>query len=80
MAVERPMDFAETNERLWLTGHFHHLSQKEFPGVTVRTLRGLAETDKWHYDNGYIGAKKAGSVMLFEYEGGLKSEFTCNIK
>lgn len=80
MAVEQPMNFAETTERLWLTGHFHHISQKEFPGVTVRTLRGLAATDKWHFDSGYIGAKKAGNVMLFDYETGLKSEFTANIK
>jgi len=80
MAVEQPMNFAETTERLWLTGHFHHISQKEFPGVTVRTLRGLAATDKWHFDSGYIGAKKAGNVMLFDYESGLKSEFTANIK
>jgi hypothetical protein len=80
MAVEQPHNFAETTERMWLTGHYHHLSEKEFPGVTVRTLRGLASTDKWHFDSGYIGAKKAGNVMLFEYEEGLKSEFSCNIK
>ena len=80
MAVERSKDFADTTERLWLTGHYHHISQKEFPGVTVRTLRGLAETDKWHFDNGYIGSKKAGSVMIFSYEEGLKSEFSSNIK
>lgn len=80
MAVEQSMNFAETTERIWLTGHFHHITQKEYPGVTVRTLRGLANTDKWHFDSGYIGAKKAGNVMLFDYESGLKSEFTANIK
>lgn len=80
MAVEVPAKFAESTERLWLTGHYHHQITKEFPGVTVRTLRGLAETDGWHHNHGYVGAKKQGNVMLFSYEEGLKSEFSCNIK
>ncbi len=80
MAVEQPMNFAETTERLWLTGHVHHQITKEFPGVTVRALRGLAATDKWHNTSGYIGTKKQGNVMLFEFNSGLKSEFSCNIK
>lgn len=80
MAVEQPQHFAETSERIWLTGHVHHLQTKEFPGVSVRSLRGLADTDKWHFDNGFIGAKKQGSVMLFQHDEGLKSEFSCNIK
>jgi formylmethanofuran dehydrogenase subunit D len=80
MAVEQPQHFADTSERIWLTGHVHHLQTKEFPGVSVRSLRGLADTDKWHFDNGFIGSKKQGSVMLFQHDEGLKSEFTCNIK
>lgn len=79
MAVEASKDFAETNERIWLTGHVHHLVEKEFPGVTVKALRGLAQTDKWHFDNSFIGSKKQGTVMLFEYNEGLKSEFKVNI-
>lgn len=80
MAVEQSQAFAETTERMWLMGHFHHLATKEYPGVTVRTLRSLATTDKWHFDNGFIGAKKQGTVMLFSYDEGLKSEFCANIK
>ncbi len=80
MAVEQSMDFAETSERLWLTGHVHHLQTKEFPGVTVRSLRSTSDTDAWHFNSGFIGSKKQGSIMIFGYEEGLKSEFNCNIK
>lgn len=79
MAVERPQDFADCHERIWLTGHFHSAQTKEFPGVTVRTLRALAPTCKWSFDNGYIGAKKQGTAMIFDYNEGLKCEFSSKI-
>lgn len=80
MAVEQSKDFAESTERIWLTGHVHHLQTKEYPGVTVRSLRSTSDTDAWHHASGFIGAKKQGTVMLFSFEEGLKSEFNCNIK
>jgi hypothetical protein len=80
MAIEGGVDFAETNERLILTGHIHHLVTKEFPGVTVRSLRSAGGVDTWHHQNGFIGTKRSANVMIFEGEEGLKAEFSVNIK
>lgn len=80
MAIENPKDFGEATERLILTGHIHHLVTKEFPGVTVRSLRSTNGADNWHHQNGYVGSKKSANVMLFEAEEGLKAEFAVNIK
>lgn len=53
MACDRPMDWAECTHRYWLTGHIHHETVKEFPGVIVETFRTLASRDAWHHASGY---------------------------
>lgn len=80
MAIETGTDFANTTERIFLTGHVHHLQTKEFPGVVVRSLRSVSSDDSWHNAHGFVGSKKSANVMLFESEEGLKAEFSVNIK
>lgn len=53
MAVDRKKDWGETDHRHWYCGHVHHDSVKEFPGVTVETMRTLAPSDAWHAAKGY---------------------------
>ena len=53
MATDRPEDWGQTEERVWITGHVHHLSRKEYPGCTVETLRTIASRDAWHAGKGY---------------------------
>jgi len=53
MAVDRAQDWGETEHRVWYTGHVHHDSAKDFPGVTVETFRTLAPADAWHRGQGY---------------------------
>jgi hypothetical protein len=53
MACDRAKDWGETDYRYWYTGHVHHDSLKEFPGVTVETFRTLAPGDAWHRSKGY---------------------------
>jgi hypothetical protein len=53
MATRRPDDWAGSRFRHWYTGHVHHLSQKEFSGATVETLRTLAAKDAYAWENGY---------------------------
>ena len=53
MACDRPTDWGETVHRKWYTGHVHHDSLKEYPGVTVETFRTLAARDAWHHGAGY---------------------------
>lgn len=53
MAHDRPQDWGETEHRYWYTGHVHHDSLKEHPGVIVETFRTLAGSDAWHQAAGY---------------------------
>lgn len=53
MAVDRREDWGQTEHRYWLTGHIHHESAKEFPGVIVESFRTLAPKDAWHAASGY---------------------------
>jgi hypothetical protein len=53
MAVDQPKMWAETTNRVWRTGHIHHLSQKEYSGCTVISYRTLAPKDAWHAASGY---------------------------
>ncbi len=53
MATDRPKDWGETKHRMWLTGHIHHDSRREYPGVVVESFRTLAARDAWHTAAGY---------------------------
>jgi hypothetical protein len=48
MAVDRAKDWGECTERVWHTGHIHHLSRKESPGCVVESHRTMAGPDAWH--------------------------------
>jgi hypothetical protein len=53
MACDRAKDWGETDYRYWYTGHIHHDTVKEYPGVIVETFRTLAPADAWHKNQGY---------------------------
>lgn len=53
MATDVPHMWASTTNRVWRTGHVHHLSQKEYIGCSVITYRTLAPKDAWHASSGY---------------------------
>jgi hypothetical protein len=53
MACDRAADWGETVHRAFYTGHVHHDTLKEFPGVVVETMRTLAPSDAWHAGQGY---------------------------
>jgi hypothetical protein len=48
MAVDRAKDWGECTERVWHTGHVHHLTRKESPGCVVESHRTMAGADGWH--------------------------------
>ena len=79
MAAEKPKEWAESTERLWLTGHYHHQTTKDLVGCQVRGLRSIASTDEWHYSSGFIGVKKSGHLFILDAEQGLKLEFKSNV-
>lgn len=57
MSVDRARDWGETRHRVFYTGHVHHDSAKDYPGVTVETFRTLAPADAWHAAAGYRSAR-----------------------
>jgi hypothetical protein len=81
MAQEKPNEWAGTSCREWLVGH-NHRTQKwvskdtdTYQGTTVRTIQALTATDAWHFENGFIGARRAAEVLFYEknfgYSGNL---------
>lgn len=76
MATESPVMWANTKYRYVYLHHIHHKqvtkfqSGKDYIGVTVEYLRSPTSADRWHSDNGYVGAKKAVEAFIHsEYNG-----------
>jgi hypothetical protein len=44
-------------------GHYHHLRQKEHPGVVVEGSRTLAPGDYWHWHSGYRSGRGMRAVV-----------------
>jgi len=69
MATDRPKEWGETTNRLWLCGHVHHLSKKEYQGVTVETFRTLAGRDAWAASQGYRAGRDMNAIVLHKEFG-----------
>jgi hypothetical protein len=56
----------------WFTGHEHRKQIREDTkqGIVIHTLPSLSATDDYHYDNGFIGARRAAEVYVYEKAGG----------
>jgi len=63
--IEFPVEWSGAKNREIHTGHLHVEETKDVFGMAVRTLATRNRTDKWHRDNGFVGAHKR--FMLFEY-------------
>ncbi|MFE8704126.1 hypothetical protein ACFYKX_26520 [Cytobacillus sp. FJAT-54145] len=63
--VEFPNEWSKAKNREIHIGHLHVEDAKDVFGMVIRTLATRNKTDKWHKDNGFIGAHKR--FMLFEY-------------
>jgi hypothetical protein len=53
MAADRPEDWGATKYRYWYTGHVHHKSVLESPGVICEAFRTLAASDAHAHSHGY---------------------------
>jgi hypothetical protein len=58
-ATEYSILWANTKHRYVYTHHIHHKSGKDFPGITIESLRSPSGTDSWHHRNGFCGGVKA---------------------
>jgi hypothetical protein len=58
-------EFATAKVREIHTGHYHHETSKDEYGVMVRSLSTANRLDKWHTDQGYVGANRRFTVFDF---------------
>lgn len=63
MAAEAK-DWSSCKHRYIYTHHVHHKTLKDFPGVTIESLRSPSGTDGWHSRNGFTGAPKAVEAFI----------------
>lgn len=86
MAEEQKHMWASTTYREWYMGDIHHkqefkfLRAKDFVGCTVRFLRSVGTTDKWHHDAGYIGVPRTSEAFIWKLSGGLLANFQNHIE
>lgn len=69
MATDEPKMWAETTNRIWRTGHVHHMSQKEYAGCSVITYRTLAPKDAWHASSGYRSNRDMRCTIYHKSKG-----------
>lgn len=76
--------WASTTYRYTYLHHIHHKdyfkfrSGKDFIGMTVEYLRSPSESDRWHKDNGYTGAKVAIEAFIHHPKNGQICRLTHN--
>ena len=75
MSVESK-DWSRCKHRYIYTHHIHHKDAKDYPGVTVESLRSPSGADGWHHKAGYQHAPKAIEGFLHHPEKGQVARFT----
>lgn len=69
MAADRPEMWGATVHRYWYTGHIHHDTKKEFPGVTQESFRTLAARDAYATWGGYRSGQDSKCIVLHNLHG-----------
>lgn len=69
MAADRPEDWGLTKHRYWYTGHVHHISVKEFPGVVCESFRTLAAKDAYAAGHGYRAGRDMRCIVHHKDHG-----------
>ena len=64
LATEFPNEWADSKFRKIYKHHLHHRNEKDYPGVTVQTVRTSSGSDSWHHISGYQHAQKAMECFL----------------
>jgi len=69
MASDRAEDWGLTKHRYWYTGHVHHQSVKEFPGVLCESFRTLAAKDAYAAGHGYRAGRDMRCIVHHKEHG-----------
>ena len=78
MATDKAKEWGETSERVWMVGHIHHDTVKEYPGVKVESFRTLAAKDAYATWNGYRSGQDSKAIV-YHREFGEVERHTVNI-
>lgn len=78
MAAEAPEAWGRTAHRVWLCGHVHHSSVKDYRGCRVETFRTLAARDAWHAGMGYIAPRDMQRLVVHRDHGETSRE-VCSV-
>lgn len=78
MQIEQPLNWANTTNHMWLTGHLHHLSVEEKNGVENWSIPALCGNDSWTYKKGYSSKKRTVGFIL-DSENGLEEVHFINL-
>jgi len=76
MANEASKYWSQTQHRYVYTHHVHHKTSKDFPGVTIESLRSPSGADSWHHRNGYQHAPKAVEGFIHHPKHGQVARIT----
>lgn len=69
MATDRPQDWGECPNRVFLCGHLHQTIKREYQGVVVETFRTLAPRDSWAASMGYRSGRDMNAIIYHREYG-----------
>lgn len=69
MAADQPVMWGDTVHRYWYTGHIHHETKKEFPGVVQESFRTIAGRDAYAAWGGYRAGQDSKCIVLHNLHG-----------
>lgn len=69
MAADQAQAWGRTEHRMWLLGHVHHQSVKEYAGCTVESFNTLAAKDAYAAFGGYRAKQNMKCLILHEEFG-----------
>ncbi|NRA92180.1 MAG: hypothetical protein HRU26_05750 [Psychroserpens sp.] len=76
LMAQESKDWSDTKHRYVYTHHVHHKTSKDYPGVTIESLRSPSGTDSWHHRNGHQHAPKAVEGFLHHKKNGQIARLT----
>lgn len=76
LMANESIDWSQTDRRYLYTHHIHHYKGKDYPGVSLETLRSPSGTDGWHHRNGYQHNPKAIEAFLHHPKHGQVDKLT----
>lgn len=69
MASDRAKDWGETKHRVFYTGHVHHQSVREYPGLICESFRTLAARDAYAAGHGYRAGRDMVAIVHHKDHG-----------